>query len=75
MIPLVCPTCRDFLGNKQLYYEKGLEEICKKQKMNKYKSDNEFENEKEKLFNNLELRRYCCKMLFLTYVPLIDIIE
>ena len=74
MIPLTCPTCRDLLGNKQIYYENGIKEILKKKKLNKYKSDEDEEKDKVKLLNELKLRRYCCKTLFLTYIPLIDII-
>ena len=70
MLYYKCPTCRTILANKQLVYEKRLEQIC-----NSNKSKNEQDIEKKKLLDELELTRPCCRMRMMGYVKLIDIIK
>lgn len=75
MLPMFCFSCHMLLGDKQLYYERELEKICKDQEMGKYKSIEDSDNDKIKLVNSLGLRRLCCKQTVITYVQLIKIIK
>lgn len=70
MLYLKCPTCRTILGNKQILFEKGMEEICANAK-----TDDEMNKLKEELLDKLEVKRYCCRPRVLCYVDLIKIIK
>lgn len=74
MLYMFCPTCRELLADKQKYYERKLAEICQKNEMGEYSSQ-EAELEKQKLVNNLGLRRYCCKQRIMTYVRIVDVVK
>ena len=63
IIPVRCFSCNKVIANK---YEKYLE-MCKKE-------DN-LEDNKEKIFQKLKLKRYCCRRMLLTHVSLIEIIK
>ena len=70
MLYATCPTCGYCLGNKQLLLEKEKDKIC---------GNPEFSNEEKEAkiknaINNLKLRRYCCKMRFITYIDTVKII-
>lgn len=69
MIYLKCPTCGTVIGNRQIIYEKKLREIDNNPNMDE---DAKLE-QKNKLINSLELKRYCCKMRIMTFksMPLI----
>lgn len=75
MLYIRCPTCRTLLGDKQLYYEKQLAEICKNQEMGKYKSQEDVDKDKMKLVTSIGLDRYCCKNRLVTYVKLIEVVK
>jgi len=75
MLYIRCPTCRRLLGDKQLYYEHKLAEICKNNENGLYKNQEEVDLEKTKLVNSMGLDRYCCKIRLLTYVRLVDIVK
>jgi len=75
MLYICCPTCRTLLGNKQIYYERNLAELCKKFDMGEYKTKSDFDNDKIKLVNSIGLENYCCRMRLITYVKLIEIIK
>ena len=77
MLYLRCPTCITLLGDKQIYYETRLDELCKKNEMGQFKTQTDFDNARINLVNQLILNkdRYCCKMRLLTYVPLVKIIK
>ena len=70
MLYFKCPTCRTKLADKQLLYEKRLEDICNS-KDDKQSKD----NAKQKLLDELELKRPCCRMRMMGYVKLIEIIK
>ena len=70
MLYFKCPTCRTILANKQLIYEKRLAEIC-----NNNKTKDEKDKAKQKLLDELELIRACCRMRMMSYVKLIDIVK
>lgn len=80
MLYMVCPTCGELLGDKQLIYSTKLKELC-----DKYNIDDEMisrgfiKNEKfdkdskqliQSIFNNI-----CCRMRASTYVDLVKIIK
>lgn len=75
MLYIKCPTCRRLLGDKQLYYENKLAEICKNNENGMYKNQEEVDAEKEKLVNNIGIDRYCCKIRLLSYVRLVDVVK
>jgi DNA-directed RNA polymerase subunit N (RpoN/RPB10) len=58
MIPLTCPTCGYFLGNKVNNFEKEKEKICENAKISEEAQGVEI----QKLIKSLNLRRYCCIM-------------
>jgi DNA-directed RNA polymerase subunit N (RpoN/RPB10) len=64
-----CPTCGTVIGNRQIIYETKLQEINSNPKID---DDTKLE-QKNKLINSLELKRYCCKMRIITFksMPLI----
>ena len=69
MIYLKCPTCGTVIGNRQIIYEAKLKEIDNNPNIDE---DAKLE-QKNKLINSLELKRYCCKMRIMTFksMPLI----
>lgn len=64
-----CPSCKTRLADKQLLYTTLLEKIC-----NEDISDDEKENKKMKLLNDLNIIRWCCRMRVITFVNLPDLI-
>ena len=63
MIYLKCPSCGYMLGNRQVEYEKGLDEIESNPNNNE-----ELKLElKTKLVESLQIKKYCCKMRVITY--------
>ncbi len=71
MIYIKCPSCGLLLGNRQMVYEKGLEEINSNPN-----TDNDKKLElKTKLVESLGIKRYCCKMRVMTYKNLPEIIH
>lgn len=69
MIYMKCPTCGTIIGNRQIIYEATLNEIENNPNLDE---DAKLE-QKNKLINGLELKRYCCKMRVMTFksMPLI----
>jgi DNA-directed RNA polymerase subunit N (RpoN/RPB10) len=68
MLPLTCPTCGYFLGQKTIKYEEGKQNICTNPKL----SAEEKEKELSKLLLSLDLDLYCCKMRMMTYKDLVQ---
>lgn len=62
------------LGDKQLYYEKKMDAICKNSEMNKIDTK-EADKQKQELVNSLGLERYCCKNRLMTYVELVKVVK
>jgi DNA-directed RNA polymerase subunit N (RpoN/RPB10) len=71
MIYLKCPSCGTVIGNRQIPYETGLEEIENNPNIN----EAEKLELKNKLIESLEIKRYCCKMRVTTYKSMPDIIK
>ena len=63
MLYPVCPTCKMLLADKQIPYEKAMEDLS-----NKNLSDKQISEERKKLFQKLGITRYCCKMRLISYV-------
>ncbi len=76
MLYLKCPTCHKVLGNKQLYYEENFDKIIKDLEMGKL-SNEEADKKKSELLDFIlpDKDRYCCRMRFLTYKRLIEIVK
>ncbi len=68
---MVCPTCGFFLGQYVEKYEQQKEQIFANPKL----SSHEKSEELTKLTKGLKLRRYCCKMRFMTYKDLVKDIQ
>ena len=68
---MVCPTCGFFLGQYVEKYEQQKEQIFANPKL----SSEEKSHELTILTKGLKLRRYCCKMRFMTYKDLVKDIQ
>jgi len=66
-----CVTCATELANKQLPWERGLEDICQNSKL----TETEKDLRKKNLLTELEIINYCCRARVLTYVRKIDLIK
>lgn len=71
MIYVKCPSCSTVIGNRQIIYENGLEEI---------NSDPTTTNElklqlKTKLIESLNIKNYCCKMRVISYIQLTNVLK
>lgn len=71
MIYIKCPSCGLLLGNRQMVYEKGLDEI----NSNPNTDDEKKLELKTKLIESLDIKRYCCKMRVMTYKNMPEIIH
>jgi DNA-directed RNA polymerase subunit N (RpoN/RPB10) len=72
MLYMVCPTCGTLLGNKQLVYEKKIEELD-----NKKLDMNAVIKEKEKIINSLGINKYrtCCRQRIVGYIDTIMLVK
>jgi DNA-directed RNA polymerase subunit N len=70
MLYPVCPTCQNLLADKQLKYEEELEKICNDKKLN----DEQMQKKKEKLLDDLGIKRYCCRMRVISYLDQVKLI-
>ena len=70
MLYLTCPTCGYCLGNKQLELEKEKKKICDNPNL----TSTQKETKIKEAINNLNLRRYCCKMRLISYIDTVQII-
>ena len=69
MLYPVCPTCRMLLADKQIPYEKKIKEL-----EDKNLSSDKFSKGREKILDELGLKRYCCRMRIISYVKHEDIV-
>jgi DNA-directed RNA polymerase subunit N (RpoN/RPB10) len=65
MLYPVCPTCGFCLADKELLFKKKISQIDK--------FDNNKNNIKE-IFEELKVKRYCCRMRLITYIDLIELV-
>jgi DNA-directed RNA polymerase subunit N (RpoN/RPB10) len=71
MLYFKCPTCKTILANKQIPFEEGLEKICENSSLTQEERD----QKKMELLDQLEVKRMCCRMRMMSYVKLIEIIK
>lgn len=71
IIPIRCFTCGKVLADKWDYYVKKCEEL---ENNDKEKKDNKYFTEpfKEKILDDLQLNKYCCRRMMLSHVDIID---
>jgi len=67
MLYNTCPTCGFFLGNLTKKFEDEKERICNDPKL----TEDEINQKIKKLIMKLPVRRYCCRMRFMTYKDLV----
>jgi DNA-directed RNA polymerase subunit N (RpoN/RPB10) len=66
-----CPSCGTLIANRQIPYERGLEEI---ESNPNYDEEMKLE-QKQKLIESLNIKLYCCKMRLITYKNKTEIIK
>ena len=77
---MVCPTCGELLGDKQILLNDGLKKICDKYNINDellsrgFDKTPEFIEARSKLIRELFIN-VCCKMRALNYIELFDLIK
>jgi hypothetical protein len=80
MLYMVCPTCGELLGDKQLLYTDGIKKICDKYNINDellsrgFDKTPEFVEERSKLIKSI-FKNVCCKMRALNYIELVTLIK
>lgn len=80
MLPILCSSCGELLGNKQLVYEEGMRKICEKYNIDYdmysqgiISSNEDINREQAELILSLA-PNYCCLTAIKTYVRVVDII-
>lgn len=68
MLYQTCPTCGFFLGNLTKKFEDEKDKICNDPNF----TQEEIEEKIQKLIMTLKVRRYCCRMRFMTYKDLVQ---
>lgn len=68
MLYNTCPTCGFFLGNLTKKFEEEKSKICNNPEL----SDEEIEERIKKQVMKLSVRRYCCRMRFMTYKDVVQ---
>lgn len=80
MLYMVCPTCGELLGDKQVPLNEGLKKICDKYNINDellsrgFDKTPEFIEARSKLVQEL-FTNLCCKMRALNYIELVKIVK
>lgn len=67
MLYNTCPTCGYFLGNLTKKFEEEKEKVCSNLDL----TQEEIQEKVKKIIMKLPLRRYCCRMRFMTYKDLV----
>jgi DNA-directed RNA polymerase subunit N (RpoN/RPB10) len=62
MIYIVCPTCGYFIGSKMIEFEKKKAEICSNAELSEEQQNEQI----QKLLKEIKVRRYCCRMRIMT---------
>jgi DNA-directed RNA polymerase subunit N (RpoN/RPB10) len=80
MLYLVCPTCLTLLGDKELIYEEEIKKLCEKYSVDyesfssgKINVSSDFSNDIKKLLNGL-VDKQCCRMRFITYCDIANLV-
>ena len=83
MLYMICPTCGELLGNKEVIYFEGLKKICQKYKIDddmisspQFTDHDKFNEEKRKLLSSLvDKDSICCSMRIPTTINLSELIN
>ena len=67
MLYNTCPTCGFFIGNLTLKFEEEKNKICNNPEL----TDDEIEEKIKDIIMKLKVRRYCCRMRFMTYKDIV----
>jgi len=70
MLYPVCPTCSHLLADIELEFTEKYNNIVESKEAEQKK-----EQEIKKLFNDVNIKKYCCKMRLISYVDHIKIIQ
>ncbi len=72
MLQMICPTCGELLGNKQLIYEQKVKEL-----ENKNISNEKINDEKRKIINSLNIdeNKYCCRQRIIGFIDTNNIVK
>lgn len=68
MIYFKCPTCKTLLANKQIPYEHAMDALCNNVNL----TEQQRNDAKRKIMDDLEITRYCCRARVMGYVRLIE---
>ena len=71
MLYPICPTCGTCLADIEPVFEVRKDKICENPEL----SEEDKNLAIQKLVNEMNLRRLCCKMRLITYVDLIKIVK
>jgi|TARA_B000000475_G_scaffold247641_1_gene222101 DNA-directed RNA polymerase I, II, and III subunit RPABC5 len=83
IIPVRCFTCNKIIGDKYSTYLSKIQEEEKKNPQNEnnrtidtnlIKEGNITKSIQGKILDELKIKRYCCRRMFLTQVDIVDII-
>jgi len=81
IIPVRCFTCNKVIGDKYSTYLSKVQEEQKKNPnsnrvidTNTIKNNNIEQSYQGQVLNELDIKRYCCRRMFLTQVDIVDII-
>lgn len=80
MLYMVCTTCGELLGDKQLSYNMKIKDICDKYNINDdllargFDKTPEFVKERQDLIQSL-FKNICCKMRVINYVELVKMVK
>jgi DNA-directed RNA polymerase subunit N len=69
MLYPVCPTCGHLLADIELEFTEKYNNIVESKEAEPKK-----DKEIEKLFNDVKIKKYCCKMRLISYVDHIQVI-
>jgi hypothetical protein len=74
IIPIRCMNCGKLLADKWEFYQKRLKALQGEQygKRTYFDGTKVPDTAENKVLNELDLKRYCCRKVFLTHVDLID---
>jgi DNA-directed RNA polymerase subunit N (RpoN/RPB10) len=70
MLYPVCPTCGHLLADIELEFTEKYNNIVDSKSDEKKK-----ENDIQKLFNDVKIKKYCCKMRLISYFDHIKVIQ
>ena len=72
MLYAVCPTCGFLFADKEVEFDERLSKICKNSE--NIIHNNEINDKITLLLDDLNIKRYCCRMRIVSYINLVKII-